>query len=568
MLKSGEILDQKYRIVKLLGRGGSGYVYLAENIKIGKKWAIKEIDCKKESRDYLYAEVEILKKLDHPSMPTVVDLIEQGGFLYIVENYFEGVTLKQIIASQQFCSEQNVIKWARQLCDILKYLHDFKPNAIIYRDMKPANVIIDKDNNAKLVDLGIAREYKTGQDGDTVYIGTRGYAAPEQYSGSNQTDARTDIYGLGATLYHALTGLNPAEPPYQMAPVTEVNKNVSKKLEKIINKCTKNDPTLRYQSVDELLEELTNMNKDINRVQEPNNNVNRCMSSKLVFIGSLSHRAGSSFVAANLAAMLASSGLSVSVIEFPINIPYFFDALFISKKTEIKQFISCAHEVKKGHPINKNQAFIDSGVAWYILDPTKSPVYDWTLADTMQLIYSVKQTQIILVDLSVNWTHSSIHPILSQADNLFVVVDPDPVLIDRTERIEGLVDMTDKLNVPVELKTMNLLTKLKAQTDCDIDFIINKYTECIDVDHLCLPIRPITKIPYFEPLEVYRSLWEGSLLYYNSQFRDTFNHHFSPLVRRLTQTDQLSGKSSACIGMICRIKTFYNTFLKKKGEVF
>lgn len=139
-----------------------------------------------------------------------------------------------------------------QICEALEYLHTRKP-PIIYRDMKPANVMLKPDGNIKIIDFGIAREYKDQSLADTVSLGTKGYAAPEQFGGRGQTDARTDVYCLGVTLYHLLTGQNPCEPPYEIYPIRHWNPQLSAGLEAIIQKCTQLNPADRYQSCAELL---------------------------------------------------------------------------------------------------------------------------------------------------------------------------------------------------------------------------------------------------------------------------------------------------------------------------
>ena len=144
-----------------------------------------------------------MKKINHPSLPRIVDIGEDDEFIYIVEDFFEGEALDRQLKIRKRFDEATVVEWAKQLCGILYYLHSLEP-AIIYRDMKPANIIVTSDNIVKLIDFGIAREYKQDSGSDTSYMGTRGYAAPEQY-GTSQTDARTDIYSLGVTLYHLLT---------------------------------------------------------------------------------------------------------------------------------------------------------------------------------------------------------------------------------------------------------------------------------------------------------------------------------------------------------------------------
>ena len=151
--------------------------------------------------------------------------------------------------------QEKVIDWARQLCNVLGYLHTQDP-PIIHRDIKPSNIMLTPDGEIKLIDFGIAREFKDQKVADTTWLGTNGYAAPEQFGGKGQTDARTDIYCLGATLYHLVTGCNPSEPPYEKKPIRIINPNLSEGLERIILKCTREDPNERYQSVAELLYDL------------------------------------------------------------------------------------------------------------------------------------------------------------------------------------------------------------------------------------------------------------------------------------------------------------------------
>lgn len=148
----------------------------------------------------------------------------------------------------------------KQLCDVLGYLHTRTP-AIIYRDMKPANVMLRPNGSITLIDFGIAREFKETNLADTTCLGTRGYAAPEQFGGMGQTDARTDIYCLGVTLYNLVTNLNPAESPYEIKPIREVDSKLSKGLEYVIEKATIRDPELRYQSIAEMLYDIENLDK-------------------------------------------------------------------------------------------------------------------------------------------------------------------------------------------------------------------------------------------------------------------------------------------------------------------
>ncbi|MDD6769383.1 protein kinase domain-containing protein [Inconstantimicrobium porci] len=261
---SGVILNKKYNLIQPIGKGGMGTVYLTRDIKLDCFWAIKIIEKQSDSTEDLLAEPNLLKKLEHPSLPRITDIIEDEQYLYIVMDFIDGRGLDILIKENHAIDEETAVRWGKELCNVLIYLHSQKPHPIIYRDMKPSNVIITKDGHVKLIDFGIAREYKKEAITDTIYLGTRGFAAPEQYKDSSnklQTDERTDIYGLGVTLYNMLTGKRPDEPPYEIKPLREMNSKLSEGIEHIVAKCTQIDPKLRYQNVSQLLYDLNNIEK-------------------------------------------------------------------------------------------------------------------------------------------------------------------------------------------------------------------------------------------------------------------------------------------------------------------
>ncbi len=260
MLQIGSVIDGKYKILNEIGHGGMSTVYLAINEKANKPWAVKEVrksfnkdlDILKQS---LIVEMDLLKKLRHAHLPSIVDVIDQDENLLIVMDYIEGNTLDHLLKEEGAQQQEKVVDWAIQLCDVLDYLHT-RTTPIIYRDMKPSNIMLKSDGNVVLIDFGTAREFKERNAADTTCLGTQGYAAPEQFGGMGQTDARTDIYCLGATLYHLVTGHNPSEPPYEIMPITKWNSKLSTGLERIIQKCTQKNPVDRYQTAKELRYEL------------------------------------------------------------------------------------------------------------------------------------------------------------------------------------------------------------------------------------------------------------------------------------------------------------------------
>lgn len=253
----GTVIDGKYEILKQIGKGGMSVVYLAMDKRLNKQWAVKEIRKTASGKNNevvvnsLLAEANLMKRLDHAALPRIVDIIDNGQTIFIIMDYIEGESLDKILKEYGAQPQELVIDWAKQLCDVLGYLHSQKP-PIIYRDMKPANVMLKPEGNLKVIDFGIAREYKEKNLADTTVLGTKGYAPPEQH-GSRQTDARSDIYALGMTMHHLLTGADPRPADYMYVPIRQWNPELSGGLERIIDKCTALDPEDRYQNCNELM---------------------------------------------------------------------------------------------------------------------------------------------------------------------------------------------------------------------------------------------------------------------------------------------------------------------------
>ena len=261
MAKIGnEIIDSKYEILKLLNTGGmNSAIYLALDKKLNRQWAIKKVrKSSSQTTSMLMAEASIMKNLDHPMLPRIVGIEEDPKFFYIIMDFVQGENLKTVVTSSGPQAQDTVVSWGIKLCDVLTYLHG---KGIVYRDMKPANIMLSPDGNIKLIDFGIAREYKENASEDTTALGTEGYAAPEQYEGKGQTDARTDVYGMGITLFQLLTGVNPSSYQENIFSIRLQNPNLSSGLDKIILKCTNKDPKKRYQSTEELKKALLNYRK-------------------------------------------------------------------------------------------------------------------------------------------------------------------------------------------------------------------------------------------------------------------------------------------------------------------
>ncbi|MBR3328328.1 MAG: serine/threonine protein kinase [Atopobiaceae bacterium] len=274
----GTIIDGKFEVLARLGEGGMSTVWLARDVRLHKLWAIKEIKPNEHGvrgsilRQALIDEADFLKRLDHPAIPRVVDIIDTGRTVFVVMDYVEGNSLGELLEKRERpYGQDQVIAWGLQLCDVLAYLHGRTP-PVIYRDMKPANVILREDGSVRLIDFGIAAEREAKGSHGRVPTGTPGYAAPEQLgdaSGAMATPQATmDVYALGATLYSLVTGHVPrlireggeqrarARVDFAMRPIRMWDARLSEGLEQVILRATEEDPRMRYQSMEEMRYDL------------------------------------------------------------------------------------------------------------------------------------------------------------------------------------------------------------------------------------------------------------------------------------------------------------------------
>ena len=331
MTEIGTVIDGKYEVLREIGRGGMSVVYLAMDTHLNKQWAVKEIVV-----NSLLAEANMMKRLDHPALPRIVDIIDNGVTIYVVMDYIEGESLDKILLEYGAQPEEKVINWAMQIADALSYLHGQKP-PIIYRDMKPANVMLKPEGNIKIIDFGIAREYKEQNLADTTVLGTKGYAPPEQYSG--QTDPRSDIFALGMTMHHLLTGVDPRNgEPY--APVRQWNPELSEGIEIIIDRCVQPASENRYQSCADLIYDLEHpelITKGFKRKQK--------------------RRLASFLVAAILSIVMLISGFVCSFVSTQVNNNTYESLISVMASTSLDQKISSYKQAIEIYPYD-TQAYI------------------------------------------------------------------------------------------------------------------------------------------------------------------------------------------------------------------
>lgn len=342
MTEIGTVIDGKYEVLREIGRGGMSVVYLAMDTHLNKQWAVKEIRKKGSGKNdeivvnSLLAEANMMKRLDHPALPRIVDIIDNGVTIYVVMDYIEGESLDKILLEYGAQPEEKVINWAMQIADALSYLHGQKP-PIIYRDMKPANVMLKPEGNIKIIDFGIAREYKEMNLADTTVLGTKGYAPPEQYSG--QTDPRSDIFALGMTMHHLLTGVDPRNgEPY--APVRQWNPELSEGIEIIIDRCVQPASENRYQSCADLIYDLEHpelITKGFKRKQK--------------------QRLASFLVAAILSVVMLISGVACNFAATQVNNNTYESLISVMASTSLDEKISSYKQAVAIYPYD-TQAYI------------------------------------------------------------------------------------------------------------------------------------------------------------------------------------------------------------------
>ena len=253
-----------YTVINLVGRGGMGTVYRVRRSSDSTIWALKEMRPQSElspeelveNRRLFLQEAALLRSLNFPNLPVVTDLFEQEGRPTLVMEFVAGQTIEERIHEANApLLEQQVLTYGIQLCRVLHYLHSCDP-PIIYRDLKPSNIMLTPDGVLKLIDFGVARTHKKGKSKDTIAMGSAGYAPPEQY-GKGQTDARSDVYALGATLLHLLTNMPPVplQTP-QPGSISRINPSVDAKTEAVIIKAMDLSRDKRFAGCAELEQAL------------------------------------------------------------------------------------------------------------------------------------------------------------------------------------------------------------------------------------------------------------------------------------------------------------------------
>lgn len=515
-LQIGEVFKKRYRVLSMIGQGGMGKVYLAEDLRIAdKKWAIKEVVNLQVNQENFIKEAKILAKLDHQFLPQIVDYYYERAvnISYLIMEYIEGESLETIVEQGDGLSEDKIIKYALQLCDLFNYLHNEQEQPIIYRDLKPTHVLIDDQDNIKLIDFGIARQYVTGQHMDTVQLGSVKYAAPEQFI-EKQTDHRADLYSLGALLYYLFSH---GKHFYALRkPLQDLRSDITPAIYMIIDKLLEFSPANRYQNIRDLQIDLlavanhyndqtTLLTTAPNKVETTKEQVYipqpLAETSSQIMVCALSKCAGSTFITTNLAKFISENNIIPNVVELPFT-PYLFDYLGVEKENlsvkERDSFYSAAHELHERKPLIQSGVYMAKGIVWTLVDPRRPVIKEaeWDDMMMLNLLYSARKKGISLIDIGDYLDHPAVANAALNVDCLMVVVDP--ILI----------------NIAQNLRRLFKLREL-AQMGINIKLIVNNWTESVPKRELLkfFDFAPLYFCPNIDKSYIHRAAFNGHLVY-------------------------------------------------------
>lgn len=513
------MLAGRYRIVGILGRGGMGIVYAADDLKLaGKLRAIKVIAPLPDGGGSYTSEARTMMKLKHPHLPIIVDYFptEELDCEALVMDYIEGQTVAALFGARYaVLTFAQIVHIGLQLCSALIHLHGQTP-PIIHRDLKPSNVMIDNKWHVTLIDFGISRLYKKGQQQDTAQLGTVGFAAPEQ-GGTGQSDERTDIYGLGALLYFMASGGTAYdcndESRREKDPFTYLQSDIPSAFKVVLQRLMQLNPQYRYRSVIEVEAVL----KQYAQAEIPNHSALTEPTYKdlpqsnriLICLLSLSPGAGATFLSHTLTALLGQQGVTVTAAEYGHLRPEWHAWLTdrnhkrTNKHEEWEAFDErYIHYKHENHTVN-----------WFALHPGR-----WTESVSHEHKFEQMLHQagglINLIDLSSKWNERHALQLLKQARFVFVVGDPSVAKWQAGE-----------------LRQLESLKRELQNSGGEIKWIANKdirfrgRTEWLSL----FPELPLAVVPRL-PEDVMLTLqWEGRGAADDARLRKRLNHALQPV---------------------------------------
>ncbi|WNR42260.1 serine/threonine protein kinase [Paenibacillus roseipurpureus] len=519
------IIGNRYQLISLLGQGGMSRVYLAKDRKlIGKRWAVKEVDCSLSDSASFMEEAEMLAKLGHAQLPQLVDyFITEQGKGYLVMDYIEGPTLQDLFEKKaRHLTVDLIVHIALQLLDIFHYLHTFQPRPIIYRDLKPANVMLNTHNQVRLIDFGVARQFKQGQASDTMQMGTVGFAAPEQYVGG-QTDARTDLYTLGSMLYYLLSGGQYAY--LNVKPLEQLRDGIPEQLRSTVNLLLQESPQHRCQTALEVKQRLQLLDPhplfhDISTSRQSSHTASSHVSDQLIIIGGLFAGVGSTFTAISLARIFHALSIPHALVEQPTIEPDLYMLLYGD------QHAPSSYSFLSEHMHDPSQAITPTwknGFTTWVPIPPDGYQGSWQTADAFKLLHLVKKP-IVLWDISTDWEHPAVQELCYRADRILVVVDASP----------------GKCNRPSSRRHLEQLMSYQNRGQ-NVHVIVNGTvpSQFKKEWHEAWPSAPLCTIPELPRSEVLQANWKGDCIQDRPPYLHAIFKAFYPILGEIVPNELL-----------------------------
>lgn len=506
----------RYQIEAVIGEGGMGKVYRASDRKLpGKKWAVKSIRCF-DGQAPLPQEIELLTRLQHPQLPHIVDWFgpDEAGTVYIVMDLIEGQTLQSYFERKGMVfTFKEILTFVMQLCDCLAYLHTLDPQPIVYRDLKPSNVMIDHSGQLRLIDFGISQSAQTSEP---LKAGTKGFAAPEQYERGLSEDQRTDLYNLGAITYYMVSGgrtiSRHVEPDFRT-----FQSDLPLAMVHIIQKLLQNDPEKRYQTVQALQHDLIMLDRGRNsKGRQVREQIKR--TSRIIIVGGLSAGAGASFAAMTLASVFHEAGVSNGLIECPFITPELYHYLYGERNCPKGYQFLIERMDKEGQEAYPE--WTRGNTSWYPLPPHHHG-QAWDAVRILRMLRAVTD-QIVIIDVGHKWEHESVQHLCSLADSICIVADPLP----------------SKYNSLAAQQTMKFALQLKSRGK-QVEWVANRWlnTKGHREWKQSFPWEPAVYLPAVEYETLFRFAWQGKLLLEDTVFRNKMYKSLSNYVAK--QIDQM-----------------------------
>ncbi|MFC0332643.1 serine/threonine-protein kinase [Paenibacillus sepulcri] len=520
----GAVIGERYRIAGLIGQGGMGDVYAAEDLRLQGKLRALKVN-KPPTADGLYSaeEAALLMRLNHPRLPLIVDYYPPDeGREILVMDYIDGETLQSRLRSSRtgIMSEVDALETGIQLSDALHYLHMQNP-PIIHRDLKPTNVMLDHSGYVRLIDFGIARRYKSGQEHDTVKLGTPGFAAPEQ-EGERQSDARTDVFGLGALLFYLLSGGTKLQSSGMTG--SGMLAHISASVRGVIGQMVDPRPNCRYPSMLEARSALEDCLKNGRAgaqaisIHGPSARAGQRYSLKAdkavvhITVASLSPGAGSTFTSITLARLMQQHGIDCAAVEHPLLEPEWHALLNLEAASSIPD-----SDRPLDSRFTRTRTSSENHIVWHTLLP-ELPRESADDALKYRLMMESLNQSVVITDVSSKWTEREAEEQLLSADILLFVVDPLPFkwTPSRIKAAQVLCFERDK---------QGFATKWIANKDMKFNY----RTEWLSM----IPGKPAISIPLL-PAEAWAELmWSGGWATARKAWMKALEKAFQPFISNL-----------------------------------